>query len=239
MSSSAVREMVIARAVRWRKACFHPISLHARALFYARFPPQSPVVSQRSATGTNGGNNLQETITVEDPRGGKFERDWDRSRCEVAALYWFRYPAFAVNLTAVSSYAMDVGALTLFLWGFEERAKLMEFYERSTPHCLHLSPFSSRVDEIEDVVTGSRIWKQRIGMVIAKEPLDYSFTGVILRDSGIPWDLIFVHPYDKYDEARILLDSTLQLDRMAMVTIGGVTHHTTDDSPLKDARLQE
>jgi len=130
---------------------------------------------------------------------------------------------------AVLSHAMDVGALTPFLWGFEEREKLMEFYERVSGARLHAAyvrpggvafdlphglledifkwatQFSSRVDEIEEVVTGNRIWKQRtvgIGVVTAKEALDYSFSGVMLRGSGIPWDLRKVHPYDKYDEVR-------------------------------------
>ncbi|KAG2342061.1 Ndufs2, NADH:ubiquinone oxidoreductase 49 kd subunit [Suillus weaverae] len=133
------------------------------------------------------------------------------------------------HLMAVLSHAMDVGALTPFLWGFEEREKLMEFYERVSGarlHAAYIRPggvafdlphglledihiwatqFSSRVDEIEEVVTGNRIWKQRtvgIGVVTAKEALDYGFTGVMLRGSGIPWDLRRVQPYDKYDEVE-------------------------------------
>lgn len=128
---------------------------------------------------------------------------------------------------AVLTHAMDVGALTPFLWGFEEREKLMEFYERvsgARMHAAYVRPggvafdlphgllndifmwatqFSSRVDEIEEVVTGNRIWKHRtigIGKVTAKEALDYSFSGVMLRGSGIAWDLRKVAPYDKYDE---------------------------------------
>ena len=128
---------------------------------------------------------------------------------------------------AVLTHAMDVGALTPFLWGFEEREKLMEFYERVSGARLHAAyvrpggvafdlphglledifkwatQFSSRVDEIEEVVTGNRIWKQRtvgIGKVTAKQALDYSFTGVMLRGSGVPWDLRKVAPYEKYDE---------------------------------------
>jgi NADH dehydrogenase (ubiquinone) Fe-S protein 2 len=131
---------------------------------------------------------------------------------------------------AVLTHAMDVGALTPFLWGFEEREKLMEFYERVSGARLHAAyvrpggvafdlphgllndifqwatQFSSRVDEIEQVVTGNRIWKQRtvgIGKVTAQEALDYSFSGVMLRGSGIKWDLRKVAPYDKYDEVRI------------------------------------
>lgn len=128
---------------------------------------------------------------------------------------------------AVLSHAMDVGALTPFLWGFEEREKLMEFYERVSGARLHAayvrpggvafdiphglledifqwaSQFGSRVDEIEEVVTGNRIWKERtigIGCITAKEALDYSFSGVMLRGSGVPWDIRKIAPYDKYDE---------------------------------------
>lgn len=130
---------------------------------------------------------------------------------------------------AVLTHAMDVGALTPFLWGFEEREKLMEFYERVSGARLHAAyvrpggvafdlphgllediymwatQFSSRVDEIEEVVTGNRIWKERtvgIGLVTAQEALDYSFSGVMLRGSGVAWDIRKAHPYDKYDEVR-------------------------------------
>ena len=124
---------------------------------------------------------------------------------------------------------MDVGALTPFLWGFEEREKLMEFYERVSGARLHAAyvrpggvafdlphglledifkwatQFSSRVDEIEEVVTGNRIWKGRtigIGPVTAKQALDYGFTGVMLRGSGIPWDVRKATPYEKYGEVE-------------------------------------
>lgn len=133
------------------------------------------------------------------------------------------------DLMAVLTHAMDVGALTPFLWGFEEREKLMEFYERVSGARLHAAyvrpggvafdmphgllddiykwatQFSSRVDEIEEVVTGNRIWKSRtigIGKVTAQQALDYSFSGVMLRGSGIPWDIRKVAPYDKYGEVE-------------------------------------
>lgn len=133
------------------------------------------------------------------------------------------------HLMAVLTHAMDVGALTPFLWGFEEREKLMEFYERVSGarlHAAYIRPggvaydlphgmlddifkwatqFSSRVDEIEEVVTGNRIWKGRtvgIGKVTAKEAMDYSFSGVMLRGSGIPWDIRKVAPYDAYDQVE-------------------------------------
>lgn len=133
------------------------------------------------------------------------------------------------DLMAVLTHAMDVGALTPFLWGFEEREKLMEFYERVSGARLHAAyvrpggvafdlphgllddiykwatQFSSRVDEIEEVITGNRIWKARtvgIGKVTAQEALDYSFSGVMLRGSGVPWDIRKVAPYDKYAEVE-------------------------------------
>lgn len=133
------------------------------------------------------------------------------------------------DLMAVLTHAMDVGALTPFLWGFEEREKLMEFYERVSGARLHAAyvrpggvafdlphgllddiyrwatQFSSRVDEIEEVITGNRIWKARtigVGKVTAQEALDYSFSGVMLRGSGVPWDIRKVAPYDKYSEVE-------------------------------------
>jgi NADH dehydrogenase (ubiquinone) Fe-S protein 2 len=131
------------------------------------------------------------------------------------------------DLMAILTHVMDVGGLTPFLWGFEEREKLMEFYERVSGARLHAAyvrpggvafdlphgllddifkwatQFGSRVDEIEEVVTGNRIWKERtvgIGVVTAKQALDYSFSGVMVRGSGIPWDIRKAMPYDKYDE---------------------------------------
>ncbi|BEI97628.1 hypothetical protein CcaverHIS631_0212170 [Cutaneotrichosporon cavernicola] len=133
------------------------------------------------------------------------------------------------HLMAVLTHAMDVGALTPFLWGFEEREKLMEFYERvsgARMHAAYVRPggvafdlphgllddifkwatqFSTRVDEIEEVLTANRIWKARtigIGKVTAQEALDYSFTGVMLRGSGVPWDIRKVAPYDAYDQVE-------------------------------------
>lgn len=131
------------------------------------------------------------------------------------------------HIMAVLSHAMDVGALTPFLYGFEEREKLMEFYERVSGarlHAAYIRPggvafdlphglledihkwatqFSSRIDEIEEIVTGNRIWKERtigIGRVTADEALDYCFSGPMLRGSGIPWDLRKTQPYEKYEE---------------------------------------
>ena len=131
------------------------------------------------------------------------------------------------HLLALTCHAMDVGALTPFLWGFEEREKLMEFYERVSGarlHAAYIRPggvaqdlpiglsediyrfarqFASRIDEMEEMLTGNRIWKQRlvdIGTVTAEEALDWGFTGVMLRGSGVAWDLRKNQPYDVYEQ---------------------------------------
>jgi NADH dehydrogenase (ubiquinone) Fe-S protein 2 len=131
------------------------------------------------------------------------------------------------HLLAVGCHAMDVGAMTPFLWAFEEREKLMEFYERvsgARMHAAYIRPggvssdlplgilddiyifceqFLIRLDEIEEMLTGSRIWKERlvgIGIVSSKKAIEWGFSGVMLRGSGIPWDLRKSQPYDIYSE---------------------------------------
>lgn len=120
------------------------------------------------------------------------------------------------HLLAVTTHALDVGALTPFLWGFEEREKLMESYERVSGARLHASyirpggvaydlpmgllgdifqfikTFSLRLDEFEELLTNNRIWKQRlvdIGIVTDAQALDWGFSGVMLRGPGVRWDL--------------------------------------------------
>ena len=131
------------------------------------------------------------------------------------------------HIMAVTTHALDVGALTPFLWLFEEREKMMEFYERvsgARMHAAYVRPggvaldmpvglmediyhfashFSARVDEVEELLTGNRIWKQRlvdIGTVSAQDALNYGFSGVMLRGSGVAWDLRKAQPYDAYDK---------------------------------------
>ena len=131
------------------------------------------------------------------------------------------------HLLALTTHAMDVGALTPFLWAFEEREKLMEFYERvsgARMHAAYIRPggvaqdlpvglcqdiyrfteqFASRIDELEEMLTNNRIWKQRlvdIGCVSVQEALDWGFSGVMLRGSGVAWDLRATQPYDVYDQ---------------------------------------
>ena len=130
------------------------------------------------------------------------------------------------HLMAVTTHALDVGALTPFLWGFEEREKLMEFYERvsgARMHASYVRPggvnydipmglahdiidfigyFNYRLNEIEELLTENRIWKQRlvgVGIVDIKDALDWGFSGVMLRGSGMPWDLRKSKPYEIYD----------------------------------------
>jgi len=131
------------------------------------------------------------------------------------------------HLLAVGCHAMDVGAMTPFLWAFEEREKLMEFYERVSGARLHSSyfrpggvhldlpnglltdiyifieQFNLRLVEMEDMLTENRIWKQRlinIGVVSAIDAYDWGFSGVMLRGSGINWDLRKSQPYEIYKE---------------------------------------
>jgi len=132
------------------------------------------------------------------------------------------------HLLAITTHAMDVGALSPMLWGFEEREKLMEFYERvsgARMHAAYIRPggvaqdlplglcddvhqftidFGRRIDEYEEMLSGNRIWKQRlvdIGIVKAEEALNWGFSGVMLRGSGIAWDLRKAgNSYDRYNE---------------------------------------
>jgi NADH dehydrogenase (ubiquinone) Fe-S protein 2 len=130
------------------------------------------------------------------------------------------------HLLAVGCHALDVGAMTPMFYAFEEREKLMEFYERvsgSRIHAAYIRPggvsmdiplgllndihsfclqFSLRLDELEELLTNNRIWKQRIvdvGVISAKDALSWGFSGVMLRGSGVAWDLRKSQPYEVYD----------------------------------------
>ena len=130
------------------------------------------------------------------------------------------------HLLAVSTHALDVGALTPFLWAFEEREKLMEFYERVSGariHAAYFRPggvsqdlplglledlftfcksFSKRIDEFEEMLSNNRIWKNRligVGIVSTSQALEFGFSGPMLRGSGLAWDIRKVMPYEVYD----------------------------------------
>jgi NADH-quinone oxidoreductase subunit D len=136
------------------------------------------------------------------------------------------------HLLNVTTQAMDVGALTPPLWGFEEREKLMVFYERACGARLHaayfrpggvhqdLSPqllddidawaeaFPRVVDDIDTLLTENRIFKQRnadIGVVTEQDVLDWGYSGVMVRGSGLAWDLRRSQPYECYDEFEFMV----------------------------------
>jgi NADH-quinone oxidoreductase subunit D len=131
------------------------------------------------------------------------------------------------HLLNVTTQAMDVGALTPPLWGFEEREKLMIFYERASGARMHANyfrpggvhqdlpaglledidafcdPFLKVVDDLEELLTDNRIFKQRnvdIGMVSLDDAWKWGFSGVMVRGSGAAWDLRKAQPYECYDE---------------------------------------
>lgn len=130
------------------------------------------------------------------------------------------------HLLAITTHALDVGAMTPFLWGFEEREKLLDFYERVSGARMHAGyirvggvvsdlpigfledlykfcdRFSLRLDEIEELLTRNRIWYERlrdVGVIDKEVGLNYGFSGVMLRGSGVVWDLRAVIPYEIYD----------------------------------------
>jgi NADH-quinone oxidoreductase subunit D len=131
------------------------------------------------------------------------------------------------HLLNVTTQAMDVGALTPPLWGFEEREKLMGFYERASGARLHAhyfrpggvhqdlpqeliddidawcDQFTQHVDDLETLLTENRIFKARnvdIGVVSKQDALEWGFSGVMVRGSGMAWDLRRAQPYEVYDE---------------------------------------
>jgi NADH-quinone oxidoreductase subunit D len=131
------------------------------------------------------------------------------------------------HLLNVTSFALDAGALTPSLWGYEEREKLMEFHEAASGARLHSNyvrpggvnrdlpaglderilawcdDFPNYLNDLEGLLTNNRIWKQRtvnIGVVSAEEALAWGFSGPNLRASGVPWDLRRAQPYAKYND---------------------------------------
>jgi len=131
------------------------------------------------------------------------------------------------HLLNITTQALDVGALTPSLWGFEERETLMTFYERVSGSRLHANyfrpggvhqdlpgglnedilkfchTFPKVIDDLETLLTDNRIFKQRnvdIGVVTKQEAIDHSFSGVMLRGSGVAWDLRKSQPYECYQD---------------------------------------
>ncbi len=131
------------------------------------------------------------------------------------------------HLLNVTTQALDVGALTPPLWGFEEREKLMVFYERASGSRMHSAYFRAGgvhqdlppqliddietwchqfprvIDDIEGLLTNNRIFRQRnaeIGVVSQQDALNWGFSGVMVRGSGMAWDLRRAQPYEIYSE---------------------------------------
>ncbi len=129
------------------------------------------------------------------------------------------------HLMAITTHALDLGALTPFLWAFEEREKIMEFYERVSGarlHSAYIRPggvsqdipinllddinifcknFAFRIKEIEEALSGNSIWKQRlleVGVLNLHSALGWGVSGVMLRSTGLPWDLRIATPYENY-----------------------------------------
>jgi NADH-quinone oxidoreductase subunit D len=129
------------------------------------------------------------------------------------------------HLLNITTMALDIGAMTPLLWGFEEREKLMEFYERVSGARMHakyfrpggvhrdlpagltddirawMASFPKVLDDIERLLNENRIFRQRtvdIGVVTADDAIDLGFTGPMLRASGVPWDLRKSQPYEVY-----------------------------------------
>ncbi len=158
---------------------------------------------------------IEKILDIEVPIRAKFIRVMF---CEIGRLL-----SHILNIT---TQALDVGALTPSLWGFEERETLMTFYERVSGSRLHANYFRAGgvhqdlprglegdiakfcqkfpkvIDDLETLLTDNRIFKQRnvdIGIVSKQDALDYSFSGVMLRGSGVPWDLRKSQPYECYE----------------------------------------
>ncbi len=131
------------------------------------------------------------------------------------------------HILNITTQALDVGAMTPLLWMFEEREKVLEFYERASGarfHSAYIRPggvhqdipagmeddiykwakgFTKIIDDVDNLLTENRIFKQRlvdIGVVTAAEAMDWGFSGPMLRGSGIAWDLRKSQPYEIYDQ---------------------------------------
>lgn len=143
------------------------------------------------------------------------------------------------HLLAITCHALDVGAMTPFFWGFEEREKLMGFYERvcgARFHANYIRPggvsqdipsdliedirdfvdtFPKRIDEISELLNENRIWRQRlinVGIVSQDTAFDWGFSGVMLRGSGICWDLRMVEDYDNYSTKKFAVPTGINGD---------------------------
>ena len=146
-------------------------------------------------------------------------------RAQLLRMLFLELTRLLNHLMAITTHAMDVGALTPFLWGFEEREKIFEFYERISGARMHaafirpgglksdiplkllrdiyrfLIMFSDRINELDELLTNNRIWKSRlynVGVISSISALLLGFSGVLLRSTGISHDLRKMFPYELY-----------------------------------------
>lgn len=159
---------------------------------------------------------VEKLLGLEVPRRGQFIR-----------VLYSELTRIANHLLNVPAYAMDVGALTPFLWAFEQRELIMGFYERACGARLHAAYFRpggvhqdlpqallddikvfadnlpKMLDEMESVLTENRIFKQRsvdVGVISIEDAMDWGFSGPVLRACGAAWDLRRAQPYEVYSE---------------------------------------
>lgn len=143
------------------------------------------------------------------------------------------------HLLALTTHALDVGAITPFFWAFEEWEKLFEFYERVSGAWMHanyfwpggvvldlpigllddifsfVKLFADRIDEIEELLSGNWIWKKRlidVGIVTSKKALNFGFSGPMIRGSGLPWDIWVFEPYEVYSDLSFMIPFGLNGD---------------------------
>ncbi|XP_022698194.1 NADH-ubiquinone oxidoreductase 49 kDa subunit-like [Varroa jacobsoni] len=159
---------------------------------------------------------VEKLLNIEVPKRGKYIR-----------VLFAEITRILNHIMGVTTHCLDIGGITPFFWLFEEREKLMEFYERASGarmHAAYIRPggvyqdlplglmddiynwatkYLQRLDEVEDLLTMNRIWRQRtidIGVLSAEDALNWGCSGVMLRGSGIKWDLRKNQPYDDYQD---------------------------------------
>jgi NADH-quinone oxidoreductase subunit D len=150
-------------------------------------------------------------------------------RAQYIRVLFSEFTRILNHLLNITTYALDVGAMTPLLWMFEEREKMLEFYERASGARFHSNYFRpggvaidipdgltddmfafieqlpAKIADMENLLTDNRIFKQRlvdIGIVSKEEAIAYGFSGPVIRASGIAWDLRKSQPYDVYDKMQ-------------------------------------
>ena len=159
---------------------------------------------------------IEKLLQIQVPQRGKYIR-----------VIYAEITRILNHLIALGSQALDMGSTTVIIWLFEEREKLFELYERGTGARMHANyfrpggvckdlpfnflndlatfceNFNERINDIEELLTKNRIWKERlvnIGIITKYEALNLCFSGVLLRSTGIEWDLRKNLPYEIYNE---------------------------------------